>query len=167
MPESKQIESDLKAYGTQLEAQLKTKTNEYQTKLEAYQKGAQSMTPVVKADTEKELTRLGQSIQEFQQTAQQSMQQKQQTLLRPVLDKIQKNIDAVADEQGYTYILNSDSGSNPILLHGPKDGDVSDVILKKMGITPTAPATAPTVKAPNTNAPIVPPAPAGKTKTKK
>ena len=166
MPESKQIESDLKAYGTQLEAQLKSKTTEYQTKVDAYQKGQSTMTAVVKADTEKELTRLGQSIQEFQQTAQQSMQQKQQTLLRPVLDKIQKNIDAVANENGYTYILNSDSGSNPILLHGPKDGDVSDVILKKMGITPTAPSAGPTVQAPKASAPIVPPAPAGKTKTK-
>jgi outer membrane protein len=164
MPESKQIESDLKTYGTQLEAQLKTKTTEYQGKVDAYQKGASTMTPVIKADKEKELQTLGQSIQEFQQTAQQSMQQKQQTLLRPVLDKIQKNIDAVATDQGYTYILNSDSGSNPILLHGPKDGDVSDAILKKMGITPTAPA--PAVKAPTAPAPIVPAAPAGKTKTK-
>jgi outer membrane protein len=164
MPESKQIESDLKTYGTQLEAQLKTKTTEYQGKVDAYQKGASTMTPVIKADKEKELQTLGQSIQEFQQTAQQSMQQKQQTLLRPVLDKIQKNIDAVANDQGYTYILNSDSGSNPILLHGPKDGDVSDAILKKMGITPTAPA--PAVQAPKAPAPIVPAAPAGKTKTK-
>jgi len=164
MPESKQIESDLKTYGTQLEAQLKTKTTEYQGKVDAYQKGASTMTPVIKADKEKELQSLGQSIQEFQQTAQQSMQQKQQTLLRPVLDKIQKNIDAVANDQGYTYILNSDSGSNPILLHGPKDGDVSDAILKKMGITPTAPA--PAVQAPKAQAPVVPAAPAGKTKTK-
>ncbi len=166
MPESKQIESDLKTYGTQLEAQLKTKTTEYQTKLEAYNKAGGTMTAVVKADTEKELTRLGQSIQEFQQTAQQSMQQKQQTLLRPVLDKIQKNIDAVATENGYTYVLNSDSGSNPILLHGPKDGDISDIILKKMGITPTAAAPTPTTQAPKSQAPIVPPAPAGKTKSK-
>lgn len=166
MTESKQIESDLKAYGTQLEAQLKGKTTEYQTKLDSYNKGASAMTPVVKADTEKELTRLGQSIQEFQQTAQQSMQQKQQTLLRPVLDKIQKTIDAVATENGYTYVLNSDSGSNPILLHGPKDGDISDIILKKMGITPSAPAPTPTTQAPRAQAPMVPAAPAGKIKTR-
>jgi len=166
MPESKQIESDLKAYGTQLEAQLKSKQTAFQTKLDAYQKGGAAMTPVVKADTEKELQTMQQGLQEFSQTAQQSMQQKQQTLLRPVLDKIQKNIDAVANEQGYTYILNSDSGSNPILLHGPKDGDVSDIILKKMGITPTAPSQAPVMQAPKAAAPMVPAAPAGKTKTK-
>ncbi len=165
MPESKQIESDLKAYGTQLEAQIKSKQTEYQTKLEAYQKGGPTMTPVIKADKEKELTTLGQSIQEFGQSAQQSMQQKQQTLLRPVLDKIQKTIDAVAEENGYTYVLNSDSGSNPVLLHGPKDGDVSEIILKKMGITPTVNAPAPSTQPGKAPATGIPPAPS-KTKVK-
>ena len=164
MPESKQIESDLKTYGSQLEAQVKSKQTEYQTKLDAYQKGASTMTPVIKADKEKELQSLGQSIQEFGQSAQQSMQQKQQGLLRPVLDKIQKTIDAVATENGYTYILNSDSGSNPVLLHGPKDGDVSDIILKKMGITPTANApAAPLTQAPKATS-TVPAAPQKKRK---
>ncbi|AMR29799.1 outer membrane chaperone Skp [Hymenobacter psoromatis] len=166
MPESKQIESDLKAYGTQLEAQIKSKQTEYQTKLEAYQKAQATMTPVIKADKEKELTTLGQSIQEFGQSAQQSMQQKQQALLRPVLDKIQKTIDAVAEESGYTYVLNSDSGSNPVLLHGPKDGDVSDIILKKMGITPTANAPVPSTQAPRAPSTGIPAAPT-RTKTRK
>ena len=166
MPESKQIESELKTYSGQLESQLKSKTTEYQTKVTAYQQGSGSMTPVVKADKEKELQQLGQSIQEFQQSAQQGLQQKQQTLLRPVLDKIQKTIDQVADENGYTYVLNSDSGSNPILLHGPKDGDISDVILKKMGITPTAPSSAPKVVAPSNSSSSGVPAAPGKTKTK-
>jgi outer membrane protein len=148
MPESKQIESDLKAYGSQLEAQLKTKQTAFQTKLASYQQGGDKMTPVVKADTEKELQTMQQGLQEFSQTAQQSMQQRQQAALRPVLDKIQKNIDAVADENGYAYILNSDAGSSPVLLHGPKDGDVSDLVLKKMGITPTKEAPAPSAKAP-------------------
>ena len=168
MPESKQIESDLKTYGSQLEAQLKTKQTAFQTKLEAYQKGGPSMTEIVRKDTEKELQTMQQGLQEFQQTAQQSMQQRQSTALRPVLDKIQKNIDAVADENGYAYILNSDSGGSPVLLHGPKDGDVSDLVLKKMGITPTKDAPAPQVK--QATAPggtTVPPAPTKATGKKK
>ena len=138
MPESKQIESELKTYNTQLEAQLKSKYAEYQAKGEAYQKGEATMTEVVKADKQKELQSLQQSIQEFQQSAQQSLQQKQQTLLKPALDKLQKNIDVVADENGFTYVFNSDSGGSPLLLHAPKDGDISDLVLKKMGITPGA-----------------------------
>ncbi|NML65857.1 OmpH family outer membrane protein [Hymenobacter sp. RP-2-7] len=159
MPESKQIESDLKTYGSQLEAQLKAKQTDFQTKLQAYQSLPNTTTPVIKADKEKELQTLQQGLQEFSQTAQQSMQQRQQTALRPVLDKIQKNIDAVADENGYAYILNSDAGSSPVLLHGPKDGDVSDLVLKKMGITPTKEAPAPTVKPATNTGSGVPPAP--------
>jgi outer membrane protein len=169
MPESKQIESQLKTYSGQLENQLKSKYSDYQTKAEAYQKGAAAMTEVVRADKEKELTGLQTSIQEFQRSADQSLQQKQQALLKPALDKLQKTIDQVADENGYTYVLNSD-GASPVLLHGPKDGDISDLVLKKMGITPgaaaaaasTAPATTPaaTPAVPTSNS-------ASKTKIKK
>lgn len=151
MPESKQIESDLKAYSTQLENQLKSKYSDYQTKAEAYQKGASAMTEVIRADKEKELTGLQQSIQEFQRNADQSLQQKQQTLLKPALDKLQKTIDQVAEEGGYTYVLNSD-GASPVLLHGPKEGDISDTVLKKMGVTPTAPGQAPKVATQPTSA---------------
>ena len=158
MPESKQIESELKTYSTQLENQLKSKYSDYQTKAEAYQKGAATMTDVVRADKEKELTGLQTSIQEFQRSADQSLQQKQQTLLKPALDKLQKTIDQVANDNGYTYVLNSD-GASPVLLHGPKDGDISDLVLKKMGITPGAAAAAPSVAPkPATAAPAVTPA---------
>lgn len=163
MPESKQIESDLKAFSTQLENQLKSKYQEYQTKAEAYQKGGSTMTDVVRADKEKELTNLQQSIQEFQRSADQSLQQKQQTLLKPALDKLQKTIDQVANENGYTYVLNSD-GASPVLLHGPKEGDISDLILKKMGVTPGAAAAAPRASVPA--AAPTPAANATKTKTK-
>jgi outer membrane protein len=171
MPERKQIESDLKAYSTQLEAQMKSKQTAFQTKLEQYQKGGSTMTAVVKADTEKELQTMQQGLQEFSSTAQQSLQQKQQQLLSPALDKIQKNIDLVAAESGYTYVLNSDAGSSPILLHGPKDGDISDLILKKMGITPTAAAPAPTAQpaaqSSATKTPVAPAATPAKPKSKK
>lgn len=167
MPESKRIESDLKAYSSQLEAQLKSKISDYQTKAEAYQKGAATMTDVVKADKEKELTGLQGSIQEFQRSADNSLQQKQQTLLKPALDKLQKTIDEVANENGYTYVLNSD-GASPVLLHGPKEGDISDMILKKMGVTPGAAQAAPQAAAPAaTPAKATPATPTGSTAKKK
>lgn len=164
MPESKQIESELKTYSGQLEAQLKSKTTKFQSDVADYQKGAGAMTDIVKADKEKDLSSQQQSIQEFQRSAEQSLQQKQQSLLKPALEKLQKNIDAVADENGFTYVLNSD-GDSPLLLHGPKDGDISDLVLKKMGITPTARNAAPSASTPAsrpattrsaTSAPVMP-----------
>lgn len=140
MPESKQIESDLKAYSTQLETQLQAKYKEYQTKGEAYQKGAQTMTDVIRADKEKELMNLQNSIEEFQKNAEASLQKKQQALLEPAYKKMQKAIDDVAKENGITYIFNSDAGygTNAILLHAPESDNVSDLVLKKMGVTPPA-----------------------------
>ncbi len=170
MPESKQIESELKTYNTQLEAQLKSKYADYQAKGEAYQKAAGTMTDVVKADKEKELQGLQQSIQEFQQSAQQSLQQKQQVLLKPALDKLQKNIDLVADENGFTYVFNSDGGGSPLLLHAPKDGDISDLVLKKMGITPGAAAavkSGPASLSTPASTPVAPGLNKAKNKTKK
>jgi outer membrane protein len=141
MPESKQIEADLKAYGSQLEAQLQSKYKEYETKAMAYEKGATAMTDVVRADKEKELVTLRSSIEEFQKNADASLQNKQQSLLKPALDKLQKSIDEVAKENGYTYIFNSDAGygSTPILLFSSsEENNISDLILKKMGVTPGA-----------------------------
>ena len=171
MPESKQIESELKTYNGQLEAQLKSKTSELETKYKAYQQGEATMTDVVKADKQKEMQGMQQSIQEFQRSAEQSLQQKQQTLLKPALDKLQKNIDVVANENGFTYVFNSDGGGSPLLLHAPTDGNISDLVLKKMGITPGA--AAPIKSGPTTAAPVSAPAPMSpglnktKVKTKK
>jgi outer membrane protein len=148
MPESKQIESDLKAYSTQLETQLQAKYKDYQTKGEAYQKGAQTMTDVIRADKEKELMNLQSSIEEFQKNAEASLQKKQQALLEPAYKKMQKAIDDVAKQNNITYIFNSDAGygTNAILLHAPESDNVSDLVLKKMGVTPPAKgAAAPSV----------------------
>lgn len=165
MPESKQIESDLKTYNTQLEGQLKSKSSELEAKYKAYQQGEATMTDIVKADKQKEMQGMQQSIQEFQRSAEQSLQQKQQTLLKPALDKLQKNIDLVATENGFTYVFNSDGGGSPLLLHAPKDGDISDLVLKKMGITPGA--VAPVKSGPTTTPAVVPgPVTPGVNKTK-
>jgi outer membrane protein len=163
MPESKQIESDLKAYSTQLETQLQAKYKDYQTKGEAYQQGAKTMTDVIRADKEKELMNLQSSIEEFQKNAEASLQKKQQALLEPAYKKMQKAIDDVAKENGINYIFNSDAGygTNAILLHAPETDNISDLVLKKMGVTPPVKgAAAPGVVTPaaNNNSPALKPA---------
>ncbi|QHL88398.1 OmpH family outer membrane protein [Nibribacter ruber] len=139
LPESRQIESDLKAHSSQLEKELQNKVRDYQTKLEAYNKGAQTMTDVIRADREKELTSLRSSIEEFQRNADASLQKKEQVALEPVMNKIQKAIDDVAKENGYTHIFTAEA-----LLYGPEDGNnFTDLVLKKLGVTPGAKPAAP------------------------
>src|SRR5436190_19171631 len=68
MPETKQSDSTLRKFGESLDSQLKTMTAEYQSKLQRYQSGRDSMPDAIKAVKEKELEDLGMRNQDFQQT---------------------------------------------------------------------------------------------------
>ncbi|MGV3539528.1 MAG: OmpH family outer membrane protein [Rufibacter sp.] len=132
LPESRQIESDLKAASSQFEKELQNKYKDYETKLKAYQTAGPTMSDVIKADREKELMNLRQQIEEFQRNADASLQKKEQTALEPVMNKIQKAIDETAKENGFTHIFTAEA-----LLYGPEDGNnFTDLVLKKLGVTP-------------------------------
>ena len=137
MPDYKVIEAEMKTHGDQLQNQLQAKYKDYETKLKAYQAGAATMVDAVRRDKETELTQLQENIQKFQQDAQTSIQNKQDQLMNPVFTKVGKAIEDVAKEQGYSFILNPQLiGGGDILLYSDEKYDVSDLVLKKMGITP-------------------------------
>lgn len=141
MPEAKEIESELKVHEQQLTAQLEAKSKDFQVKVDDFQRNAANMIPEVRADKERELQSMQQSIQKFQQEAQASLQRKQGELLQPAFDKIQVAIDAVAKANGYTHILNSgqpEVGLN-IILYAKEEFNVSDLVLKELGIEPPPP----------------------------
>lgn len=144
MPEFKQIESELKTHGDQLQNQLQAKYKDYETKLKAYQSGAASMVDAVRKDKENELTQLQENIQKFQQDAQSSISNKQEQLMGPVFTKVGKAIEEVAKEQGYAFIINPQIiGGGDVLLYNDEKYDISAAVLKKMGITPQTTANKP------------------------
>jgi outer membrane protein len=139
MPEYKQIDSELKTHGSQLENQLKAKQTEFENKLKTYQGMPVNTPDAIKADKERELQQMQDSFQKFQQDANVSLQKKQGELMEPVFAKVGKTIEEVAREQGYSFILNPQSISgDDIILYSDEKYDISDLVLKKMGITPTA-----------------------------
>jgi outer membrane protein len=140
LPEAKQIEADLTAYSKQLESQLQSKMEEFQTKLSDYQQKATSgqMIPEVQRDKEAELNGLRESIEKFQRDADASLQKKQVQLLQPAYDKIQTAINDVADENGFTHVFSSDAGAFAILLYAQEETNITDLVLRKLGIEPPA-----------------------------
>jgi len=136
LPDAKDIESKLKTEKAQYDKLLQDKYADFQKKYEDYQKNQATMSPVIKADREKELTNQNNAIQEFQQNSEGALQQKQQQLLAPVLDKIDKTIKEVAKENGYVYVFNTDAGpgTTPILLVAPDADNISELVFKKLGV---------------------------------
>ena len=143
LPEYKTIESEISSYQKQLETQLNSKYQEYQGKLDDYQQKMQAgaLTTQDRQAREQELTDLQQSIQKFQSDADTSLQKKTAELLQPAYDKIMKAVHDVATEEGYTHVFSNAAGNAPILLYGEDKFDITDDVLKKLGVTPVAPTT--------------------------
>ena len=158
MPEAKQVETELTATKTQYDNMYQSKVKDFQAKYADYEKNGAGMADVIKADREKELQGLQGSIEEFRQNSSTSLQKKQAQLLQPLLKKVEENMHAAAKENGFAFVFNYDAGqgTTPIVLHAPDDANISDLILKRMGITPKplAPPTAtPATTTPATAAP--------------
>ena len=138
MPEAKQIESELSAYNKQLSTQLESKYKDYQTKAADYQQNAESYTDIVRADKENELINLQTSIQEFETNAQNSLVNKRNQLLQPAFEKIGVAIEQVAKENAYTHVFNMTASGESILLYAREEDNVTELVLKKLGIDPPA-----------------------------
>lgn len=133
LPETKQIESDLKTHRNQLGAQLKSKQEEFERKYQSFIDGQATMTDVVKNDVQTELQALQESIQKFAAEAEKSMQNKQVQLLAPVYEKIDGGIKEVAKEHGYSHVF-----SQGVLLYATEEFDISDLVLTKLGVETTS-----------------------------
>ena len=111
MPGRAKAEKDLETYYNELQDQLRVMYSEYQTKLDDYQKNAETMSNLVKQSKEKELVDLESRITAFQNNAESDFDAKRAELLKPLLEKIQNAINAVGKEKGYTYILDLATGA--------------------------------------------------------
>ena len=130
MPEVGKIDSVMQIY------QRDTVGKEYMSLLQTYQYKdsifRDSIHPApaaVKDQIGKELGQLTQTLQNWQQIAQEAVQNKQSQLLAPVMKKIQDAIQAVAKEKGYTYIFNRES-----LLVGPPADNILSLVAEKLKV---------------------------------
>ena len=138
MPKAEQVNSEIKTYEKQLQTQLEAKYQDYQEKVEDYQKNGASYSDVIRADKEKEITDLQESIQQFDTNAKQSLLKKQETLLQPLFSEIGEAIESVSKEAGYSHVFNLTAAGQNILLYAREEDDVTKLVLKKLGIDPPA-----------------------------
>jgi outer membrane protein len=140
LPEIKDADKKLQEFGASLETQLKLMTNEYQSKVQAYQSQQAAMADPIKDAKVKEISDLEVRIQEFQQTAQESVTKKKEELYSPILKKAEDAIVDIAKEKGYAYVFDTSAGS--VIFAQPSD-DLMEVVKKKLNVagTPAAPST--------------------------
>jgi len=132
MPERDSAQLVLENYAQQLEDQLETMQVEYNNKVQQYLANQENYTDLIKQTKEQELTDMQERIQGFQNTAQQTIQQKEAQLIQPIIDKAEKAIKEVAEEQGFTYIFDLARGS--ILYFSDASQDILPLVKVKLNI---------------------------------
>lgn len=131
MPEKVKADSDLSKYAREFQNQIESMMKEYQTKGQAFEAGAKTMSDAIKEVKMKELQDLQNRIESIQQSAKEKVSQKQQDLYQPIIDKAEKAISSVAKEGNYDYIFDKAGGS---LLFGREEDNILPLVKRKLGI---------------------------------
>ena len=138
MPEIKSIQSTLGGLQTQLQKQGEAKQAQYQQKVNRYQTEGQSMTIGDRQQLEREIAALEEELQSFGTSAQTKLETKQVELMGPINKRVGEALEAIVAEQGFTHIFNVGvpQAGLEILYYVDPAYDVSNLVLKKLGITP-------------------------------
>jgi outer membrane protein len=132
MPESDSAQKNIEKLAAEHQSLLEEMTVEFNKKYDEYSKKMSTYSELAKASKEAELQDMQNRIQTFEQTAQQDIQQKRIELFKPIQDKALKAVSAVAEENGFTYIL--DKGTGAIVYESSDAQDILPLVKKKLGL---------------------------------
>lgn len=105
LPDIKKIEGELQASAQQYENDLKAMQEEFQRKMDEFEKAKATMNATTQKETEASLQEMYQKIQQTYAQNQQELQKLQQEKMAPIYQKVQTAIQNVGKAGQYTYIF--------------------------------------------------------------
>lgn len=133
MPERAQIQKDMEALQSKYETELSKMGDEYQKKVADFVAEQETLEKGIAEARAQEIDQLQQRIQNFRDMAAKDIQQQQQSKVQPLIEKINKAIQAVGEKEGFTYIFDLSAGN--ILFYSPSQCvDVLPLVKKELGI---------------------------------
>ena len=131
MPERAEAEAKLNTLSTQLEGRLKVLSTEYQSKIQGFQALPADTPQSTVEDMRGEIVAMEKRITDFRTNAQNDLGSKEEELVQPMIEKLQKAIDEVGAENGFTYVFDLSAGS--VVYHN--SDDITVLVKTKLGIT--------------------------------
>ena len=107
MTEFKEAQTNLEAYGRDLQDQLEQIQVEFNKLYVDYEKNVATYSDSVRQLKEQELSQLQQRFQDFQQIAQQDMQKKESEIMTPIYEKANEAVKKIAQAGGYVAIFST------------------------------------------------------------
>ncbi len=107
MPAYAAAQAEIEKLGKTYETTIQTSMKELETKLKQYNAEAETQSEQSNMDRMKEVEGMKQSLGQYQQQAQKDLQEKEFNLLKPIVEKADNAIKAVAKAQGIPYVVDS------------------------------------------------------------
>jgi outer membrane protein len=133
MPDIKAADSDLQAFQTQLTKRGQERVKALQaTAAEVKRKqDAGEISPLDLEKANAQLAEEEQAIAKYEQEVYDKLGKKREELFKPLLDRVNNAMKAVATKNGYTFVFDS---STNVLIYSDESLDVTKLVKAELGI---------------------------------
>ena len=133
LPEAIDAQKTLDGLVAQWEAELQKMQTDWKKKYDEYDKKKLVLTDVARADQEKELRALDQSIQDYRNKKfgqNGELFQKQNEIMKPIQNKIFQVLEDIAKEDNYDYIF--DKSGQVLLVYANEKNYLTAKVIQRM-----------------------------------
>ena len=139
MPEMRAVQQRLQNFTARKQQELSTLEQEFQTQVAEYQQKVGVISADAQQQEEARLGQLQQDLLQAQEVAEQELAQRRDELVGPLLEQIGAAIEAVAQKQGLSYVLNTTTSSGDmIILYASEDFrakfDITQSVMEELGM---------------------------------
>lgn len=130
MPDLEQVKVGVESYGKELDGELGEKLAKYDSLIKQYQTNEGTYGDAIKKTKQDEIIDLEGEMQQFRQNSVTLLQLRQNELMQPLYKKIGEALEVVAQEQGYSQVLTS----NSTVAYLDPQYDLTIAVMKKLGL---------------------------------
>ncbi len=131
MPGVDSVQIKVEMYAEELQETYMSLITEFQRKSQEFEANQANLSEIVRQSRQRELESLRERIIEFQTMAEEDLMMHENRLLSPIIEKAQNAIQEVAEERGYSYVLDSGMGA---VIHADPGDDIMPYVKEKLGI---------------------------------
>ena len=111
MPERAQVQKELEDLQAKYEAEITKMGEEYQNKVSSFLAEQETLEKNIAEARAQEIDQLQQRINNFREMAGRDISTQQQQKVAPIIEKINKAVQAVGEKNGFTYIFDLSQGN--------------------------------------------------------
>ena len=136
MPEYAEAQDSFAQLKAKYDAEAERAEDEFQRKFAEFLQGQKDFPATIMQKRQMELQDLMDKSVAFRQETQRLLKQAEAELQAPIADKLNKAIQAVAAEQGLTFVLNTDNNAVPFI-HPQVGVNITEPVLIRLGLAST------------------------------